>query len=81
MNGAQANIAGAAGMSAAEARAKAQKPAQWGQKSVKSVANSALVSTSEHSRINSRGDGGYADHLRCFFSDTNFYIERNNDEL
>jgi hypothetical protein len=46
----------------AAARVKARKQAQWGQKSVKSAANSAVVSPRKHSRINSRCGRGYADH-------------------
>ena len=61
VNGAQANIAGAAGMSAPAARAKAGKQTQRGQKSVKSAANSALVSPFEPSPINFCVNVGYAD--------------------
>jgi len=65
VDGAQANIAGVAGMSAPAARAKARKQAQQaqqGQKGEKSAAHPVPVSPCEHSCINSRCGGGYADH-------------------
>jgi IS5 family transposase len=48
--------------SAPAAGAKARKQAQSGQECGKLAANSVLVSPCEHSRINSRFGGGFADH-------------------
>ena len=62
VDGAQASIAGATGISAAAARAKALNQAQPGQESMKLVANSALFSPCKHSRINVSRSGGYAEH-------------------
>lgn len=62
MDGAQTDFAGAAGMSAPAARARAQKQAQLGRNEEKSATDSKLVSPYEYSCINSRFGGGYADH-------------------
>ena len=61
VDGAQTNIAGAAGMSAPAAQAKTRKLTRPAQESMKSAANLALVLPCEHSRINSRCGGVYAD--------------------
>ncbi len=61
VDGAQATTSRAAGMSAPAARAKAGKLAQCGLKREKSAVDSALVSSCEYSRLNSRFGGGYAE--------------------
>ena len=62
VDGAQTNFARAADMSAPAVRAKAQKRRPGSLKNEKSAPNSTLVSPYEHSRINSRIGGGFADH-------------------
>jgi hypothetical protein len=62
VDGAQANYSGAAGMSAPAAWGKARKHAPRGRKRGELANNSLPVSPYEHSRINSRLGGGYADH-------------------
>jgi len=57
VDGAQANIARGAGMSAPTAREQAESSPKRGLV----MTNSALVRSCEHSRINSRCGGGYAD--------------------
>ena len=62
VDGTQTDFEGAAGMSASAAWARAQKWVPAHQKNKKSAANSALLSSCEYARINSRCGGGYADH-------------------
>jgi hypothetical protein len=62
VDGAQANIAGGAGMSAPAAWAKARKQDSLSPKTWKLGVNSTLVTACEHSRKSSRLGGGYADH-------------------
>jgi hypothetical protein len=62
VDGAQADIAGAAYMSAPLAQAKTRKHAQSVQNRVKSVAQPLLVVPCKHSHNNSRFSRGYSDH-------------------
>jgi hypothetical protein len=73
VDGAQANFAGAAGMSASAAWARAQKQSQLSPNGWKSAMNPKLVSPYEHSRINSRLGGGYADHPLYLFNRFDYF--------